>query len=92
MAISGPGRIEATHSLSGEHQGCHKGTGTGLDLTYIASKENAQQRQPTRREGLGMDRTQAGAARPGSQSRKAELDAEEVSMATLNQEGPPCSQ
>lgn len=41
---------------------------------------------------MGMDRTQAGAARPGRQSRKAELDAEEVSMATLNQEGPPCSQ
>lgn len=38
---------------------------------------------------MEMDRTQTGTARRGSQSREAELDAEEVSMATLNQEGSP---
>lgn len=41
---------------------------------------------------MEMDRTQTGAARRGSQSGEVELDAEEVSMATLNQEGPPSSQ
>lgn len=62
----------------------------GLDLH---SKQRECTAETTDKEGrMGMDRTQAGAARPGRQSRKAELDAEEVSMATLNQEGPPCSQ
>lgn len=89
MAISGPGRTEATHSLSGEHQGCHKGTGTGLDLTYIAGKENAQQRHPTRREGWRWTEHRQGQHDEEARVGRAELDAEEVSMATLNQEGSP---
>lgn len=89
MAASGPWRTEATHRLSGEHRGLHKGAGTGLDLTYIASKK-----MPSKDSQLeycfGKDRdgatqtlhsNEAGIGRPA-------LDPEEVAMVMLNQEGP----
>lgn len=66
-----------------------KEQGRGLDLTYIAGKENAQQRHPTRREGWRWTEHRQGQHDEEARVGRAELDAEEVSMATLNQEGSP---
>lgn len=84
MATSGPWRTEATHRLSGEHQGLHKGAGTGLDLTYIASKKMQSKDSQI---GYGIDATQIWENNE-ARIRRPELDTEEISMFMLNQEGP----
>lgn len=61
--------------------------GAGLDLH--SRQRECTAKTPDKEGRMEMDRTQTGAARRGSQSREVELDAEEVSMATLNQEGSP---
>lgn len=55
----------------------------GLDLH--SRQRECTAKTPDKEGRMEMDRTQTGTARRG----RAELDAEEVSMATLNQEGSP---